>query len=259
MRTLKLTVAYDGTAYSGWQFQPDRPTVQGTIESAIAAVTQETIRVTGSGRTDAGVHALGQVVSFQSSSTLDVAVLKKALNANLPDDVTVLDVVEAAEDFHAIRNAVRKRYRYVLYDDRVMDVFRRRYAWHVRKKLNEEAMHQAGQALVGTHDFRSYETQGTPRESTIRTVYELSVMRGCGDDRHVVTLEIEANGFLYNMVRTIVGTLVQVGRGLKSESWPREVLAGCDRRLAGMTAPPQGLFLLCVEYGTPGGVADEIE
>ncbi len=259
MRTLKLTVAYDGTAYNGWQFQPDRPTVQGTIEAAIAAVTQETIRVTGSGRTDAGVHALGQVVSFRTASVLDVGVLKKALNANLPEDISVLAVEEAAEDFHAIRDAVRKRYRYVLYDDRVMNVFRRRYAWHVRKRLNDEAMHRAGQGLVGTHDFRSYETQGTPRESTIRTVYELSVTRGCGDDAGVVTLEIEANGFLYNMVRTIVGTLVQVGRGLQREMWPAEVLAACDRRLAGMTAPPAGLFLVCVEYGSSGGVADEIE
>lgn len=256
MRTLKLTVAYDGTAYHGWQFQPDRPTVQGTIEAAIAAVTQETIRVTGSGRTDAGVHALGQVVSLRTESTLDPAVFKKALNAHLPDDVSVLAVEEAAEDFHAIRNALRKRYRYVLYDDRVMDVFRRRYAWHVRRRLDEEAMHRAGQVLVGTHDFRSYETQGTPRESTIRTVYELSVMRGLGDDRGVVALEIEADGFLYNMVRTIVGTLVQVGRGLRSESWPGEVLAGCDRRLAGMTAPPQGLFLVRVKYEDSGGVAE---
>jgi tRNA pseudouridine38-40 synthase len=248
MRTLKLTVAYDGAAYSGWQFQPNRPTVQGTLEAAIAAVTQETIRVAGSGRTDAGVHALGQVASFRTGSRLGLVVLKKALNANLPDDVVVLQVEEAAEDFHATRDAVRKRYRYVLCDDRVMDPFRRQYAWHVRKRLDAEAMHRAGQGLVGTHDFQSYQTQGTPRESTVRTVSELSVLRGSGDDANVVTLEVEADGFLYNMVRTIVGTLVQVGRGLKSESWPAEVLTARDRRQAGMTAPPQGLFLVRVEY-----------
>jgi tRNA pseudouridine38-40 synthase len=247
-RTLKLTVAYDGTHYSGWQFQPERPTVQGTIEAAIAAVTQEAVRIVGSGRTDAGVHALGQAVSFQTDSSLAADVLKKALNANLPDDVVVLTIAEAPSDFHAIRDAISKRYRYVIHDDRDRDVFRRRYAWHYRHRLDERAMHRAAQALVGTHDFESYETQGTPRESTVRTVTEISVKRGCGDQQSLVVLEIEANGFLYNMVRTIVGTLVQVGRGLQPETWPGEVLAGRDRRLAGMTAPPQGLFLLRVQY-----------
>lgn len=249
MRTIKLTLAYDGTAYSGWQFQPDRPTLQGTLENALLGITQTPIRVVGSGRTDAGVHALGQVVSFQTASALPADVLKKALNATLPRDMAVLELIDAPEGFHAIRDAVRKRYRYAMFDGPVMDVFRRAYCWHVRHRLDDAAMHRAGQALLGRHDFRSFETQGTPRESSVRTIFHLSVARGEGQQCDVVTLEVEADGFLYNMVRTIVGTLVKVGRGLKDESWPGEVLAGCDRRLAGMTAPPQGLFLLRVDYG----------
>jgi tRNA pseudouridine38-40 synthase len=248
MRTLKLTLAYDGTDYFGWQYQPDRPTVQGTLEAALKGVTQEEIRITGSGRTDAGVHALGQVVSFQTGTRLSCAELMKALNATLPEDMAVLELAEAPDDFHAIRSAVRKRYRYQIYDGPVADVFRRRWVWHIRHRLDEQAMHEAAQALVGTHDFASFETQGTERESSIRTVSHLSVTRGAGQDTNLLTLEIEADGFLYNMVRTMVGTLVKVGRGREPIAWPNEVLQARDRRLAGMTAPPQGLFLVRVEY-----------
>jgi tRNA pseudouridine38-40 synthase len=248
MRTLKLTLAYDGTDYFGWQYQPEKPTLQGTLEKALGGVTQEQIRVTGSGRTDAGVHALGQVVSFQTGTRLSCAELLKALNATLPDDMAVLELTEAPDGFHAIRSAIRKRYRYEIYDGAVPDIFRRRWVWHIRHRLDERAMHDAAAALVGTHDFTSFETQGTERESSIRTVSHLSVTRGEGHDANLVTLEIKADGFLYNMVRTIVGTLVKVGRGRKPIDWPREVLDARDRRLAGMTAPPQGLFLVRVEY-----------
>jgi tRNA pseudouridine38-40 synthase len=248
MRTFKLTLAYDGTDYCGWQYQPDKPTLQGTLEAALAGVTQEQIRVTGSGRTDAGVHALGQVISFQSGTRLSCAELMKALNATLPQDMAVLEVAEASEGFHAIRSAVRKRYRYQIHDGPVTDVFLRRYVWHVRHRLNESAMQEAGQVLIGRHDFASFQTQGTYRESTVRTVNHLSVTRGQEANANLVTLEIEADGFLYNMVRAIVGTLVQVGRGRKPLPWPGEVLQARDRRLAGMTAPPQGLFLVRVEY-----------
>jgi tRNA pseudouridine38-40 synthase len=243
-RTLKLTLSYDGTNYFGWQYQPDRPTVQGTLEAALRQVTQEQIRVAGSGRTDAGVHALGQVASFQTRSRLPVEVLHKALNATLPHDVAVVEVCEAPPGFHAIRDCVRKTYRYVLHDGPVRDVFSRQYAWHVWHRLDECAMRRAAEALVGTHDFASFQTQGTERESTVRTVFDLSVERAS----HLVAVEVTADGFLYNMVRTIVGTLVKVGRGQRGESWPAEVLAARDRRLAGMTAPPHGLFLVRAEY-----------
>lgn len=257
MRTLKLTLAYDGTAYAGWQWQQGQRTLQGELEAALARITGETIRVTASGRTDAGVHAFGQVVSFQTGSQLSAAVLQKALNAELPDDMAVLAAVDERDGFHAIRNAVRKRYRYVIYDGPVRDVFRRQYAWHYRRRLDVEAMQRAAQALAGTHDFRSFETTGSQRTSSVRTVFEISVARAGQGSRETVTVEIEADGFLYNMVRSIVGTLVEVGRGERPETWPAEALAARDRRAAGMTAPAQGLFLLHVEYEQGGAKSEE--
>lgn len=248
MRTFKLTLAYDGTAYAGWQLQPGQATLQGALEQALQTITRETIRVAASGRTDAGVHALGQVVSFRSQTHLSCDVLLKALNAELPRDVAALQLDEAPADFHATRDALRKRYRYQLDDGPVRDVFARAYVWQLRERVDAEVMHRAAQALVGTHDFASFETHGSPRDSSVRTVYELNLQRGQGDRAHRVTLEIEGNGFLYNMVRAIVGTLVEVGRGVRDQAWPAQVLAACDRKAAGQTAPPQGLFLVRVDY-----------
>ena len=248
MRTLKLTLAYDGTAYAGWQVQPGQRTLQGTLEAALARITRETFRVIASGRTDAGVHALGQVVSFHCESSLPPDVFHRALNAELPDDMAVLAVAEAPAGFHAIRDAVRKRYRYVLHDGPIHDIFQRHHVWHYRQPLDAAAMHRAAQALLGKHDFRSFESAWPQRTSSVRTVFDISVVRGISADENLIALEVEADGFLYNMVRAIVGTLVEVGRGTREESWPAEVLAAQDRRAAGMTAPPQGLFLLRVEY-----------
>jgi tRNA pseudouridine38-40 synthase len=248
MRTFKLTLAYDGTSYSGWQVQPGRVTLQETLERVLAKVTGEAIRVTASGRTDSGVHALGQVVSFRSETHLEPDVLHKALNAELPQDMAVLAAVEAAADFHATGRAVRKRYEYALDDGPIRDVFGRRYAWHCRWRLDAAAMHRAAQALVGTHDFSSFETHGSPRETSVRTVFQISVERGQGGRGEKLTLAVEADGFLYNMVRTIVGTLVEVGRGTQDEAWPAQVLAARQRHAAGQTAPPQGLFLVRVDY-----------
>jgi tRNA pseudouridine38-40 synthase len=249
MRTLKLILAYDGTEYAGWQSQPHGFTLQDALESAIARITGGALRVTASGRTDAGVHALGQVVSFITESRLSLDVLHRALNAHLPRDIVVLSVDEVREGFHAIRDAKRKRYRYVIQDGPIGDVFRRRFAWHVFAHLHVAAMQRAAQSLVGTHDFCSFQSAGADRETTVRTLFEISLERGRGaGEEDVITLEIEADGFLYNMVRTIVGTLVQVGRGTQPESWPGEVLRALDRRAAGQTAPPHGLFLVDVKY-----------
>ena len=245
MRTLKLTIAYDGTDYSGWQAQPDRRTIQGTFEATWAKITRESLRAVASGRTDAGVHARGQVLSLQTDSRLSVDTLRQALNAELPHDVAVLAVEEAAPDFHAIGDTLRKTYRYTILDGRVRDVFARRYVWHVPHRLDERAMQVAGQALIGRHDFSSFENQGAPRTTSVRTLFDLRVSRPQTDR---VEIEVTADGFLYNMVRTIVGSLVEVGRGVQPPEWIAEVLAAQDRRRAGQTAPPQGLCLLRVEY-----------
>lgn len=179
MRTIKLTIAYDGTAYAGWQYQPDRMSVQETLENALKKVTGERIRVLASGRTDAGVHALGQVVGFSTECKLPPDVLLRAINANLPRDVAVLDVAEAAEGFHPISHARRKRYRYVIHNGPVRDIFSRNYVWHYcRGRLDAEAMSRAAVALQGTHDFSSFETAGAPRATSVRTVFDINVERG---------------------------------------------------------------------------------
>jgi tRNA pseudouridine38-40 synthase len=248
MRVFKLVLAYDGSNYSGWQVQPGKMTLQGALEEALARITGEPVHVAGSGRTDAGVHALGQVASFQSETGLSADVLHKALNAELPRDMAIVSVTEAAAGFHARASAIRKRYRYQLDDRPIRDVFSRRYAWHCRYRLDAAAMHRAAQPLVGRHDFCSFETSGSKRQSSVRTVFEISVQRRGDNEEGSISLEIEADGFLYNMVRTIVGTLVEVGRRVRGEHWPADVLAACDRKAAGQTAPACGLFLLRVDY-----------
>ncbi len=179
MRTLKLTIAYDGTAYAGWQFQLGQPTVQETLENAIAKVTGQRVRVLASGRTDAGVHALGQVVAFRTNSALPPEVLLRALNASLPQDIAVLEAAEAPAGFHPTHHAVRKRYRYLIHDGPVREVFRRHFVWHYGYgRLDAEAMQRAAAALVGTHDFRSFQSSGARCKSSVRTVFELRVERG---------------------------------------------------------------------------------
>lgn len=245
MRNLKLTLAYDGTDFHGWQAQPGQRTVQETLEQAIAAVTGEAqVRVNASGRTDAGVHALGQVVNFYSQTRLPAPVLRRAINAHLPADVVVRAVEDVPQAFDANRDARRKLYRYVIHDGPVANPFLRRYACFSRHRLDVEAMRQAAEPLKGRHDFRSFETGWPNRLSSVRTITHLAINR-FGD---WVWMDVEADGFLYNMVRAIAGTLMNVGRGY----WPVEqvarILAAEDRRQAGPTAPPQGLFLLRVTY-----------
>jgi tRNA pseudouridine38-40 synthase len=256
MRTFKLTLAYDGTAYAGWQLQPGKPTIQAALETALQKITGEPIRAAASGRTDAGVHALGQVVSFRSETALSCETLCNALNAELPRDIAAIEVRPAADGFHARRDCVRKRYRYLIHDGSVADIFRRRVAWQYRHSLDAGRMSRAAQAFVGTHDFRSFESRWPQRSSSVRTIYEAIVERGRGERAHLITLEFSGNGFLYNMVRAMVGTLVEVGRGTRPETWPAEVIRAGTRRAAGMTAPAHGLFLVRVDYPPVEGAAE---
>ena len=258
MRFLRLTIAYDGTNFAGWQIQPKCRTVQETLELALQKITGQPVRTVASGRTDAGVHALGQVASCRTNCALPVDVLRRALNAHLPHDVAVLVVDEAPLGFHALRDAVSKRYRYQLQDGRVRDVFRRHIVWQYSEHLDDRAMHRAAQSLVGTHDFSSFESAGSPRATSVRTILELGVARDKGRAGDQITIDVVADGFLYNMVRTIVGTLVEVGRGARPESWSLEVLQAKDRRRAGPTAPPQGLLLVDVNYDAARGGAQAV-
>ena len=260
MRTLKLTVAYDGTDYCGWQVQPDEKTVQAEVERALHSITREKIRVVASGRTDSGVHALGQVISFSTATNLAATDIMRGMNAKLPEDVRIRNAEDVAPDFDAMRSPRSKRYRYVIDNGRVHDLFNRTYCWHISVPLDVEAMARAGQSLVGRHDFKCFESKGAERATSVRTVTSLSVERGQGgglgqagaagqwSETDKIIIEIEGDGFLYNMVRAITGTLVEVGRGAQDENWPAEVLASLQRKEAGQTAPPQGLTLLWVRY-----------
>jgi tRNA pseudouridine38-40 synthase len=248
MRNLRLTVSYDGTDFHGWQTQPGVRTVQETLEAALADLTGEArVRVNASGRTDSGVHAVGQVVNFRSATRLDPETLRRALNARLPADVVVREAADAADDFDANRDARRKLYRYVIRDGDVPDLFMRRYCCQARHRLDAAAMARAAAVLRGTHDYASFETDWPNRASSVRTVTRLMVHR-FGD---WIWIDAEADGFLYNMVRAIAGTLMNVGRGYWPEAAVEAILASRDRTRAGPTAPAQGLFLVRVLYEEP--------
>jgi len=246
VRFFRMTLSYDGTVYGGWQMQVNSNTIQAEVERALHIVIGHPVRAVASGRTDAGVHAIGQIVSFACDTKLEDHVLRKALDANLPKDIVALEVREMPDDFHAIRDTVRKRYRYIIQDGPLRDVFARDHAWYYPHRLDTWAMTQAGRLLVGRHDFSSFEAAGSKRTSSVRTIFDLSVHRQSSDHLDRVVVEVEADGFLYNMVRIIVGTLVKVGRGKEPVSWVADALKARDRKLAGMTAPPEGLYLLRV-------------
>ena len=245
MRNIHLTLCYDGTDFHGWQRQPGLRTVQQTLEEAIERLTGVRPHTTASSRTDAGVHALGQSVHFLTTSVHSIETFVRAINALMPRDVRVLKVREMPQGFHATLDAKSKRYRYVIENVRIASPFQIRTSWHIPHALNVEAMARAARCLLGRHDFRSFETEWPNRTSSVRTIHDIAVERR----EDLVTIEVEADGFLYNMVRSIAGTLVLVGSGKRPEAWVSEVLAAESRVEAGPTAPPQGLFLLKVRYG----------
>lgn len=251
-RFYKLIVAYDGTDYSGWQIQVGSPTIQGMLERAMAKLVKARVPITGSGRTDAGVHALGQVASLSTDAwNAPAEKLASALNTKLPPDIRVLDSIEMPWDFHAIRDAQGKRYRYQIQVGGIRDPFDHRYRWFHAAPLDLEPMKEAAKHLVGKHDFASFQAAGSHRKTTVRTVRDLVVDadKGRGGSPGI-SVEIEADGFLYNMVRNIVGSLVEVGRGRRAVDWVEEVREARDRNVSGPTAPPQGLFLKRVDYPT---------
>jgi tRNA pseudouridine38-40 synthase len=245
MPTFKLTIAYDGTNFSGWQFQPSRRTVQGVIQDAWEKITREALQVTATSRTDASVHAQGQVVGVDSNTHLVPEQLYNALNATLPEDVILVSIEEVAAGFHATHDAKRKRYRYQIHNERTRALFDRNFVWYVPQPLDIDRMQRAAQSLVGTHDFASFQAAGSERESTVRTITEIEIRREQVPESRVL-VDVEGDGFLYNMVRIIVGSLVDVGVGRREEQWLADALAARDRRAAGQTAPPQGLCLLKV-------------
>lgn len=245
MRNLALTIAYDGTDFAGWQTQPNQRTVQETLEHAIAEFTGvERVRLNASGRTDAGVHALGQVANFYTAAPYPTEVVVRALNARMPPDIAIIAATERPESFDANKDAKRKLYRYVIHNGPIASPFMRRFAVHNKHPLDAAAMRRASACLVGRHDFHSFETEWPNRQTSVRTITHLSVNRG----GEYVWIDVEADGFLYNMVRSIAGTLMDVGRRHIPESRVAEILHAEDRREAGPTAPAQGLFLVRVTY-----------
>lgn len=260
-RTIRLRLAYEGTRYSGWQVQPGRPTVQGMLAEAIRRVSGETLVPKGSSRTDAGVHALDQVAAFTTASLLEPGTWQRAINAHLPPDVTVLAADLAPPDFDPVAAAVRKRYRYRIHDAAIKPVLSRHLVWTWRGRLDEQVMAAAATALVGEHDFTSFEATTSPRRSKVRTIHALTVFRPALPDTAPGTevwIEVEGDGFLYNMVRIITGSLVMVGAGRRTARWLADAIAATNRTAAGPTAPPQGLVLVSIQLAPDPSLSDSV-
>lgn len=251
-RKICCVVEYVGTGYAGFQRQPGKVTVQATLEKAISAVTQEDVRVVGSGRTDAGAHAVHQVVAFSTSSALPAETLHRAINAHLPADVAVMSARDVADDFHPRFDATSRTYRYLIWNRETRSPFWRERAAHVSRPLDERAMNAAAQALIGTHDFASF----------VPTALEGSHERRmdsarCWRDGDLVIVELQGSGFMRQMVRSIVGTLLRVGLGKSSPAAVGEILASRNHELAGTTAPACGLYLYDVHYAAEGSATPQ--
>lgn len=244
MPIIKLILEYDGTAYAGWQRQPGQPTIQEAVEAAVAGVTQIKVPVIGAGRTDAGVHALGQVASFRIDRDMTPRKWTRALNAHLPKSIVVRSVELMPDTFHARHSARGKLYEYRILNRPERPTVERDYCWHIHQPLDDAAMNQAGLALIGSHDFSSFQTQPTDNDDPICHLRRFTVFRE--GDR--LRIEAYADRFLKQMIRSIVGTLVEVGLNKRTPESLRPILKAHDRSAAGKTAPPQGLFLVRVDY-----------
>ena len=255
MPSFKIVVAYDGTDYVGWQRQANGVSIQGLIEEALRAIAGCAVAVAGAGRTDSGVHALGQVASFTIERALSADAVVRALNAHLPEAVRIMSADEVPPAFHPRFDAIAKTYRYRIWNGEVVSPFERRYAWHVTGALDVDGMAAAARLVEGEHDFAAFQATGSDVATTARHVTSSLVARPFGSlgiegskDEPLIVYEITGAGFLRHMVRTIVGSLVEVGRGRQPVKWMAAVLASRDRAAAGPTAPAAGLFLVRVDY-----------
>ncbi len=245
MKNFLLVIEYDGTKYHGWQRQKTDRTIQGDIESALSTMTGQNVTLIGSGRTDAGVHALAQTANFKCMTRLDAPVFLNGLNSMLGDDIAILECREMDATYHARFDATLKTYIYRFINLPVKSAVGGRYAWYIKKPLDISAMNKAASLIVGKKDFKSFEGAGSPKATTVREVFSAE-FRECNDG--LICFEISANGFLRFMVRNIVGTLIDVGLGKTSMEGFKEILDSADRTRAGITAPAKGLFLKDVSY-----------
>jgi tRNA pseudouridine38-40 synthase len=248
VKNFKLTLEYDGTGFCGWQVQKKGVSVQGLLQNALKRITGEKIHVIGSGRTDAGVHALGQIAHFKTSRGFSPEKIQSALNGLLPDAVAVKSVEEAPLEFHAQLSAKSKLYAYLILNGPIPSAFLRPFSWQIKNPLDWDAVHRALELFVGEHDFKSFQSAGTIVKSTVRKIYCVGVQERYRDHPNLYAIQIEANGFLKQMVRNIIGTVVQVGQGRLTVEEIKKIFAAKDRRKAGPAAPAKGLFLVEVRY-----------
>ena len=245
MPNFKITIEYDGSAYHGWQRQAADRTIQGEIENALMTMTGNNITVIGSGRTDAGVHALNQTANFRCAASLTPEAFLKGLNSLLPEDIVITSCKMVPEKFHARYDVKSKVYHYKILNRLLPAAISRQYAWHIRKKLDLSDMQEALLCIIGSHDFKAFEGSGSPRISTVRCILNADLLK---TDNDYLVLKIEGDGFLKFMVRNIVGTLVDVGFDKITPHDFKQILISKDRNLAGITAPAHGLFLIEVKY-----------
>ena len=245
MRNIKLVIEYDGKEFNGWQKQPDKLNIQGTIEKSIEAITGEQVDLTASGRTDRGVHALGQVANFKTNSNIPIEKMAIAINSNLKKSIRILSAEEVDDKFHSRLTCKRKTYRYIINNSEYGTAIYRNLETHIPLKLDVEKMKKAVKFFEGEHDFKAFRASGTSSKSSVRTIYNAEVKQ-MPDER--IFIELTGNGFLYNMVRIIAGTLVEVGIGKIQPSEIENIIKSKNREMAGKTLSPQGLYLVKVEY-----------
>lgn len=244
MRNIKLTIEYDGKEYNGWQKQPNKLNIQGEIEKAIEQITGEKVELNASGRTDAGVHSLGQVANFKTQSQLPIEKFAIAINSQVKNSIRIIRAEEVEERFHSRYNCKQKTYRYVINNSPYGSSIYRNLEYHMPVKLNVGDMQKAVSYFEGEHDFKAFKSSGTSSKSSVRTIYK-AIVKQEGDR---IIIELTGNGFLYNMVRIIAGTLVDVGLGKIHPDTIPEIIESKDRTKAGKTLPPHGLFLMQVKY-----------